>query len=295
MIRQRLERLGMEQRELARAAQVTESYISQLLTGRRLPPAPRRTDIYGKLEKALRLPRGELAALAAHQRLERVRREWGDEAPPLFGGVRELILRKCHPGRRRAIRAIVEREPFGEVERLVTHSILELVKRVTSERLQDERWLRTVAKLAGRSYQDVRVVALEFLDTDILHVSPANCVAFLEPLVASWDIDLRTFELAVTLSPKVSERPVRRFRFVELSEPRPPAPEPGYADFLADRALSASATEEEIAFLAALTFGPRQPTALLYYRVLQELRDPLHFGPKAGGKAMRKAASPVRS
>lgn len=279
----------MEQRELARAAQVTESYVSQLLTGQRLPPAPRRTDIYPKLERALRLPRGELAALAAHQRLERVRREWGDEAPPLFGEVRALILRKCHPGRRRAIRAIVEREPFGEVERLVTHSILELVKRITSERLADERWLRTVAKLAGRSYRDVRVVALEFLDTDILHVSPANCVAFLEPLVASWDIDLRTFELAVTLSPRVSERPVRRFRFVELPEPQTTAPEPGYTAFRADRSLSGTATADELAILAALRFGARRPTALFYYRMLRELRDPLQFEPGAGG-----TAAPVR-
>ena len=33
VIRHRLEELGLGQRDLARAAQVTESYISQLLTG----------------------------------------------------------------------------------------------------------------------------------------------------------------------------------------------------------------------------------------------------------------------
>ena len=36
-IRQRLEELGLEQRDLARAARVTESYVSQLLT-RNLTP-----------------------------------------------------------------------------------------------------------------------------------------------------------------------------------------------------------------------------------------------------------------
>ena len=41
VIRQRLEEFGLEQRELARAAQVTESYISQLLTRRKAPPAPK--------------------------------------------------------------------------------------------------------------------------------------------------------------------------------------------------------------------------------------------------------------
>ena len=35
LIRHRLEELGLEQRDLARAAQVTESYISQLLSRRK--------------------------------------------------------------------------------------------------------------------------------------------------------------------------------------------------------------------------------------------------------------------
>ncbi|TLY53436.1 MAG: helix-turn-helix transcriptional regulator, partial [Gemmatimonadetes bacterium] len=35
VIRRRLEEFGLEQRHLAEAAQVTESYISQLLTGKR--------------------------------------------------------------------------------------------------------------------------------------------------------------------------------------------------------------------------------------------------------------------
>ena len=42
VIRRRLEELGVEQRQLATAAQVTESYISQLLTRKKAPPAPLR-------------------------------------------------------------------------------------------------------------------------------------------------------------------------------------------------------------------------------------------------------------
>ena len=48
-IRQRLDQLKLDQRDLAVAAQVTESYISQLLTGKKPPPAPDRTDIYEKM------------------------------------------------------------------------------------------------------------------------------------------------------------------------------------------------------------------------------------------------------
>jgi len=37
VIKRRLEKLGLEQKDLATAAEVTESYISQLLSRRRLP------------------------------------------------------------------------------------------------------------------------------------------------------------------------------------------------------------------------------------------------------------------
>ena len=53
VIKQRLEELGLEQKELAAAAEVTESYISQLLTRKKLPPAPDRSDIYQKMAKVL--------------------------------------------------------------------------------------------------------------------------------------------------------------------------------------------------------------------------------------------------
>src|SRR5438093_13321370 len=76
VIRQRLEEFGLEQRELARAAKVTESYISQLLTRKKAPPAPSRTDIYDKMDKFLKLPTGELARLAMVQRKEESKRGW---------------------------------------------------------------------------------------------------------------------------------------------------------------------------------------------------------------------------
>jgi len=60
VIRQRLEELHLEQRDLAAAAKVTESYISQLLTRKKLPPASDRTDIYVRIEKFLKLPSGRI-------------------------------------------------------------------------------------------------------------------------------------------------------------------------------------------------------------------------------------------
>ena len=287
-IKQRLELLGLEQRDLARAAQVTDSYISQLLTRRRPPPAPNRTDIYDKMDRLLKLPPGELAKLAADQRKEQFKRELGEEPVPLFGEVRALILRKCHPARARAVRAIFERQPFGEIERLVTRTILDVVQRLAQKELENEPWLRSVAKLSGRSYQEMRVVSLEFLDTDILHLSPESCVVFLDPLVQSWDIDLATFEIEIELNPKVSPGSARRFQFIETPGKDHETRQPGFAEFMKDRSLSGSATEQEIAFLEGLRFTTGTPTALYYYRELQSLRDPLHFRPTRSAASARR-------
>ena len=157
VIRRRLEEFGLEQRHLAEAAQVTESYISQLLTGKRAPPAPNRTDIYDKMDKFLKLPSGELARVADHQRKEQLKRELGDEPAALFRDVRELILRKCNPDTLRHVRAVFEKQPFGELERLVTQKLLDVVKGLARQELENETWLRTVAELSGRTYEATRV------------------------------------------------------------------------------------------------------------------------------------------
>ena len=277
VIRRRLEELGLEQQALARAAHVTESYISQLLTRRKAPPAPNRTDIYDRMDKFLKLPSGELAKLADLQRKEDLKRELGDEPPPLFHEVRELILRKCNREKQEHVRAIFEKQPFGELERLVTQTLLDVVKRVAQDQLENDYWLRMVARLSRRSYEEMRVVVLEFLDTDIFHVSAENCVAFLDPLIESWDIDLATFGLEIVLNHSVVPGQAKRFAFVELEAAQPVTEEPGLQEFLQDPSLSGTATAEEVEFLKRLRFTHARPTALYYYRELQNLRDSLHF------------------
>ena len=281
LIRHRLEELGLEQRDLAQAAQVTESYISQLLSRRKAPPAPTRTDIYDKMDKFLKLPSGDLAKLADIQRKEDLKRELGDEAAPLFGDVRDLILRKCNPSKEPHLRAILEKQPFGELERLVTQTLLDVVKELAQRELEDESWLATVAELGGRSYEEMRVIVLEFLDTDIIDLSSENCISFLDPLIESWDIDLATFALDIVLTDRVIAGNVKRFEFVEVDTARHGVEEPGLRAFLQDPALSGTATAEEIDFLKRLKFQGRRPTPLYYYRELQNLRDPLHFGTAA--------------
>jgi transcriptional regulator with XRE-family HTH domain len=277
LIRHRLRELGTEQRDLATAAQVTESYISQLLTGKKAPPAPERTDIYDKMETFLRLPTGKLVTLAHLLRTDALKKKLVEPPPPLFKEVRELILRKCEPTKENHIRAMFEKEPFALFERLVTQKLLDVVKRVTKEELDDENWLRLVAQLTGRSYEQTRVTVLEFLEADIFTISVENCVTFLDPLIESWDIDLATFAIEIVLNRRLAPGQLKRFGFVELDTTPAVDEEPGLQAFLRDPSLRADATAEEIAFLRKLRFTRARPTPLYYYRELQSLRDPLHF------------------
>jgi transcriptional regulator with XRE-family HTH domain len=276
VIKQRLEELGLEQKDLAVATEVTESYISQLLTRKKLPPAPDRTDIYVKMAEFLKLPGDKLSKLADLQRTEELKRSLGDPPAPLFKEVRELILRKCAPNREKQIRAIFEKEPLGELERLVTQKLSDVVKRVAREELESENWLHLVARLSGRSYEEMRVIILEFLDTDVFNVSVENCVSFLDPLIESWDIDLKNFGMEIVLNRRLAPDRPRKFEFVER-DPDQPEEEPGLKEFLKDRSLSGDATDKEIEFLKRLRFKEKRPTPLYYYRELQNFRDPLHF------------------
>ena len=75
---------------------------------------------------------------------------------------------------------------------------------------------------SNRSYEDMRVAILEFLDTDVFEVSIENCVSFLDPLIESWDIDLETFGVEIVLNQRLTLGQPKRYEFVER-EPEGPS------------------------------------------------------------------------
>ena len=277
VIKTRLQELGLEQKDLAAAAEVTESYISQLLTRKKLPPAPDRTDIYEKMGQFLQLSNGELAKLARAQRLDEYRRGLEEPHAALLKETRELILRKCVPARQQQIRSIFERQPFGEFERLVTQKLLDVVSRVARAELDNQAWLHEVAQLSDKSYEQMRVIILEFLDTDIFNVSNEDCISFLNPLIARWDIDLSTFDMEITLNKRLVPGEPKKFAFVEKGNDGLHEDEPGLIEFLQDAKLSPDVSDEEVELLRMLRFKTKRPNRFYYYRALQNLRDPLHF------------------
>ena len=277
LVRSRLATLGCAQKDLAQAAEVAESYISQLLTRKRAPPAPDRTDIYPKMEAFLRLEPGALGRLAEIERTEEIKHKLGQTPAPLFQGFRDLILGKCVAHKREEVRLVFQRHAFGILERLITQKLLDVVQQIARQELDSENWIRLAARVGSRTHEQMRVMILEFLDTDIFHVSRENCVAFMDPLVESWDVDLDSLRVDITLNRRLVVDPQRRFEFVE-TEPLDDSAEPsGFAEFLADTRLSGDLTEQETRLLRLCPLDGKRPTKLYYHRALQNLRDPLHF------------------
>jgi hypothetical protein len=240
----------------------------------------------------LKFPKGQLSGMVEAQRREELKKTLADPPTPLFKEVRALVIRKCKAEKRGPVRDIFEKQAFGELERLVTQKLLDVAKRIAKDELKNESWLRSVARMRGRSYEKMRANILEFLDTDVFNVSPDHCSAFLDPLIESWDIDLRTFGMEIVLNRRLTSTQLMKVHFVEMESGRPLGEEPGFEEFLGNAAMSGDASEEEIEFLRSLRFKQNRPSALYYYRELQSLRDPLHFrGNKriSGGRGTKAA------
>jgi transcriptional regulator with XRE-family HTH domain len=279
LVRERLAELGYDQKQLAVAAEVTESYISQLLTRKKSPPAPNRTDIYEKMELFLKLPPGRLSELADLQRMNELRKNLRSVPTPLNPGVRDFVLFKCRSSDEQQIHAEFDKHAFGSVERLVTQTLMDVAKDTAREELQSEHGIQTIARLSGRSFEETRVTILEFLDTDVFNLTLEHCESYLDPLIEYWTIDLVGFSVQIAMNHELTHTHSRRFEFLETG---PVEEEPGFKEFLRDRSLSGDATEKELAFLKKLWFDEAQPTPYYYYRELQSLRDPLHFRNRDG-------------
>jgi transcriptional regulator with XRE-family HTH domain len=277
IIRQRLKELDLEQRDLAAAAQVTESYISQLLSRKKAPPAVDRTDLYERMDAFLEFPRGHLSSMVQAQRHEELKRKLAEPPAPLFRELRELIVWKCKPERRSQVREIFEKQSFGELERLVSQTLLDVAKGVVREELKNEKWLRRVGKLRHQSYEETGAMILEFLDTDVFNISIEHCSTFLGPVIESWDIDLKTFAVEVQLNKRLASARIVRFQFAETGAGPTAEEEPGFREFIHNPGMSSDASDDEIVFLKSLKFHRQRPSALYFYRELQSLRDPLHF------------------
>lgn len=76
--------------------------------------------------------------------------------------------------------------------------------------LDDQIGLRLTASHSGRSYPDMRLRVLEFLDATPDTVTLDHLAEFVQPRIARWDVDLPTGVLRVVLRSQEPRERVRR-------------------------------------------------------------------------------------
>ncbi len=166
--------------------------------GRKAPPAPGRTDIYDKMGEFLKLPAGELSRLAEVQRQEELKKRVARAAryPSSKSAAIWCSANASRKGRWK-FAGFSGKSPSANSNAWSRRSSSNVAQGVAREELRSEEWLRSMAQLSGRSYEQIRVAVLEFLDTDVFNISIENCVSFLDPMIDSWDIDVKTFAMEV--------------------------------------------------------------------------------------------------
>lgn len=191
---ERLEDLDRSVEELADAVHVPVGYLKDLIAGRRRPPLPERTDLYGPMTSFLKLGRDDLAACATAERAKAVPPK---PAPP-NPDVLRLLLALSEPEtakrlkRRRA--KYGDAELIGFIERLLAQ-IQVAVLRVLADRVT----LRVAAERSGSTFADARLKVLEFLDTTPETLTVDHAERFIKPRVAQWGADFERGVLRIVM------------------------------------------------------------------------------------------------
>jgi len=206
LVRRRLRELNRTPRELAAAVKVSEGYIADLVAGRRRAPAPSRSDLYTPMAKFLRLHRNDLptCARAEHATAPAARRPTPE--------VRRLALELCGPGTVRALTRRLARRDGPELEGLIVQRLLGVAQGFVIRQLEDEAGLSVAAAREGRSYLELRMRLLEFLDATPDSVTARDYEDFVRPRIATWELDLETRAMRIVLrSREVAPRRRRAF------------------------------------------------------------------------------------
>lgn len=208
LMRRRLTELKRTPAELADAMQVPVTYVTDLLAGRRAPPAPGRSEVYGRMTKFLRLHRNDLPSCA--------RAEWdAREATPRrpAAAVRTRLLELCDPARARTVqrRLAVRGGGVGvALEILIADRLLEVSKGFVRRQLDDEAGIRIAASREGCDYAQMRMRLIDFLETTADTLTVEDFENFVRPRIGTWAVDLDTGTMRIVLRSQDPEPRQRR-------------------------------------------------------------------------------------
>jgi hypothetical protein len=202
LLRERLRETKRTSRELAEAAEVPPEYVDELISGRRRPPLPSRTDVYDKMSRFLGLGRGDLAECASAERASMA------NGSRTNGGNWKLLLVSCEPA---TARELERRAKRGEAEALdLVGRLLGIAQGAVRRSLDDQIALRVSAAQRGLTYVGLRLRVLEFLDATLDTLTEADIADFVRPRIERWDVDLETGVLRVVLRAQEAQDRDRR-------------------------------------------------------------------------------------
>src|SRR2546428_6696778 len=142
--------------------------MADLVSGRRRPPAPGRSDLYAPMTKFLRLHRNDLPTCA---RAERAAAEAAGRPDP---EVCRQVLELCAPERQRVLQRRFARPEGAELERGIVGRLLPLAPGFVNPKPQDGGGLRMAAVRGGGTYLQGPHRLLEFLDADAASLTPPD-------------------------------------------------------------------------------------------------------------------------
>ena len=204
LLAERLKETDRSADDLAEAVEVPAHYVTDLISGRRRPPLPARTDLYERMTRFLRLGRTDLADCAKAERAtdEPDLRAPDDEA-------RDQILALCDPDTAKTLKKRAAKND-AEIVDLIARVLL-VVQSSARRTLHEQIPLRIQAKRMGASYPDMRLRFLDFLDVSPATVTTADMSEFVQPHIENWNVDLDSGVLRVVLrSAGSTERHQRR-------------------------------------------------------------------------------------
>jgi transcriptional regulator with XRE-family HTH domain len=204
LLRRRLKETKRTLEELAEAVEVPPEYVADLISGKRRPPLPGRTDIYERMTRFLGLGRTDLAACATAERAStKAKKAVGPEA-----AVQRALLDICDPNtakelERRAKKDTAELIDF--IQRLV-----DVAQASVRRTLDDPIALRLAATKNGTGYIPMRLRVLEFLDATPATLTMADLSNWVLPKIARWEVDFTTGVLRVILKTQDTPEQSRR-------------------------------------------------------------------------------------
>jgi hypothetical protein len=204
LLRRRLKETKRTPEELAEAVEVPPEYVEDLISGKRRPPLPGRTDVYERMTRFLGLGRTDLAACATAERAStKAKKNTGPDAT-----VRRALLDMCEP----TTAAELERRAKRDTAELIDfiERVVDVAQASVRRILDDPIALRLAATKNGTEYMTMRLKVLEFLDATPPTLTMADVQNWVMPKISRWDVDFTTGVLRVVLKTQDTPEQNRR-------------------------------------------------------------------------------------